>query len=144
MVLNDIKVRNIVPLSDQVIAILEELKPLTGSGKYLFHSLRSASRPMSDNTVNAAFKRMGFDGDTVVGHDLRATARTLIHEVLGFSPDANEVQLAHIVPDRLGHAYNRALHLSERRKMMQTWADYLDGLKSGAKVIPLKRESNCS
>lgn len=77
------RVAHIVPLSDQVISILEELKPLTGNGRYLFPSLRSAERPMSDNTVNAAFKRMGFDGDTVVGHGLRATARTLIHEVLG-------------------------------------------------------------
>lgn len=133
------RVAHIVPLSDQVIAILDELKPLTGNGKYLFPSLRSAERPMSDNTVNAAFKRMGFDGDTVVGHGLRATARTMIHEVLGFTPDAIEAQLAHVVPDRHGTAYNRALHLAERRKMMQTWADYLDGLKAGAKVIPLKR-----
>ena len=134
------RVAHIVPLSDQVISILEELKPLTGNGKYLFPSLRSAERPMSDNTVNAAFKRMGFDGDTVVGHGLRATARTLIHEILGFTPDAIEAQLAHVVPDRHGRAYNRTVHLAERRKMMQQWADYLDGLKAGAKVIPLRRE----
>ena len=133
------RIPHIVPLSDQVIAVLEELRPLTGSGVYLFPSLRSATRPMSDNTINAAFKRMGFDGDTIVGHGLRATARTLIHEVLSFTPDAIEAQLAHIVPDRLGAAYNRTSHLAERRKMMQTWADYLDGLKSGAKVLPFKR-----
>lgn len=132
------RVAHIVPLSDQVISILEELIPLTGNGKYLFPSLRSAERPMSDNTVNAAFKRMGFDGDTVVGHGLRATARTLIHEILGFTPDAIEAQLAHVVPDRHGRAYNRTVHLAERRKMMQQWADYLDGLKTGAKVIPLR------
>lgn len=134
------RVSHVVPLSDQVISILEELKPLTGNGKYLFPSLRSAERPMSDNTVNAAFKRMGFDGDTVVGHGLRATARTLIHEILGFTPDAIEAQLAHVVPDRHGRAYNRTAHLAERRRMLQQWADYLDGLKTGAKVIPLKRE----
>lgn len=133
------KAAHIVPLSDQVIAVLEELKPLTGNGHYLFPSLRSTARPMSDNTVNAAFKRMGFDGDTIVGHGLRATARTLIHEVLGFTPDAIEAQLAHIVPDRLGRAYNRTAHLAERRKMMQVWADYLDGLKAGAKVLPFKQ-----
>ena len=135
------KLAHIVPLADQVIAILEDLKPLTGADKYLFPSLRSAMRPMSDNTVNAAFKRMGFDGGTIVGHGLRATARTLIHEILGFTPDAIEAQLAHIVPDRLGRAYNRTAHLAERRKMMQLWADYLDGLKAGAKVIPIRRQA---
>lgn len=133
------KVAHIVPLSDQVLSVLEELKPLTGSGRYLFPSIRSAQRPMSDNTVNAAFKRMGFDGDTIVGHGLRATARTLIHEILGFTPDAIEAQLAHLVPDRLGRAYNRTLHLAERRKMMAVWADYLEGLKKGATVIPFKK-----
>lgn len=133
------RVAHIVPLSEQVIAILEELKPLTGSGKYLFPSLRSAARPMSDNTVNAAFKRMGFDGDTIVGHGLRATARTMLHEILQFTPDAIEAQLSHKVPDRHGEAYNRAKHLAERRKMMQAWSDYLDGLKAGAQVIPLRR-----
>lgn len=133
------KVAHIVPLSDQVIEVLEELKPLTGSGRYLFPSVRTTQRPMSDNTINAAFKRMGFDGDTIVGHGLRATARTLIHEVLGFTPDAIEAQLAHIVPDRLGRAYNRTSHLAERRKIMSQWSEYLEGLKQGAKVIPFKK-----
>ena len=82
---------------------------------------------------------LGFDKDEITGHGFRAMARTLIHEVLQFTPDAIEAQLAHAVPDRLGRAYNRTQHIHERRKMMQTWADYLDGLKQGAKVIPLKR-----
>ena len=84
---------------------------------------------MSDNTVNASLRRMGFDKVEITGHGFRAMARTMLHEILGFTPDAIEAQLAHAVPDRLGEAYNRTLHLAERRKMMQVWADYLDGLK---------------
>lgn len=129
---------HIIPLSTQSIAILKELQPLTGHGKYVFPSTRSFSRCMSDNTINAALRRMGFDGDTVTGHGFRATARTLLHEVLHVSPYVIEAQLAHRVPDTLGSAYNRTTHLSERREMMQRWADYLDGLKAGATVIPFK------
>lgn len=94
---------------------------------------------MSDNTINAAFRRMGFDGDTITGHGFRATARTILDEVLQQRVDYIEHQLAHAVKDPNGRAYNRTAHLAERRKMMQLWADYLDGLKVGAKVIPLKR-----
>jgi integrase len=130
---------HIIPLSKQAITILMELQPLTGQGKYVFPSTRSLSRCMSDNTINAAFRRMGFDGGTVVGHGFRATARTLLHEVLQNSPYVIEAQLAHRVPDTLGKAYNRTTHITERRKMMQLWADYLDGLKTGAKVIPFKK-----
>jgi len=129
---------HIIPLSTQAIAILKELQPLTGHGKYVFPSTRSFSRCMSDNTINAAFRRMGFDSGTVVGHGFRATARTLLHEVLQISPYVIEAQLAHRVPDALGKAYNRTTHIAERRKMMQTWADYLDGLKAGAVVLPFK------
>ena len=129
---------HIIPLSTQAIGILKELQPLTGHGTYVFPSTRSFSRCMSDNTINAALRRMGFDGDTVTGHGFRATARTLLHEVLHVSPYVIEAQLAHRVPDTLGAAYNRTTHLEERRKMMQTWADYLDGLKAGATVIPFK------
>lgn len=82
---------------------------------------------------------MGFDKDEIVAHGFRAMARTMLHEILDFSPDAIEAQLAHQVPDRLGRAYNRTQFLDERRRMMQQWADYLDGLKIGAKVIPIKR-----
>jgi len=92
---------------------------------------------MSDNTINAALRRMGFDGSTVVAHGFRATARTLLHEILQFNPYVIEAQLAHRVPDILGNAYNRTTHITERKKMMQTWANYLDELKAGAKVIKI-------
>ncbi len=138
---NSMKMKHphVVPLPEQAIAILAEIRPLTGTGRYVFPSIRSAVRPMSDNTVNAAFRRMGYDGDTVTGHGFRATARTILDEVLQFPPDIIEHQLAHAVRDPNGRAYNRTSHLPARRKMMQQWADYLDGLKAGAKVIPLKR-----
>lgn len=131
---------HIVPLASQAVAILKELKPLTGSSRYVFPSLRTGSRPMSDNTVNASLRRMGFDTRTeVTGHGFRAMARTILDEVLQVRPDYIEHQLAHAVKDPNGRAYNRTAHLAERKKMMQLWADYLDGLKAGAKVIPLKR-----
>jgi len=129
---------HIIPLSKQSITILKELQPLTGHDTYVFPSTRSFSRCMSDNTINAALRRMGFDGDTVTGHGFRATARTLLHEVLHVSPYVIEAQLAHRVPDTLGTAYNRTTHLSERRKMMQMWANYLDRLKAGAVVVSFK------
>jgi integrase len=130
---------HLVPLSRQAVAILTELKPLTGNSKYAFPSTRSFDRCMSDNTINASFRRMGFDGDTITGHGFRATARTILDEVLHQRVDFIEHQLAHAVKDPNGRAYNRTAHLVERRKMMQLWADYLDGLKAGAKVIPFKR-----
>jgi integrase len=133
------KTDHLVPLSHQAIAILKELQPLTGNSKYAFPSTRSYSRCMSDNTINAAFRRMGFDGETITGHGFRATARTILDEVLHQRVDFIEHQLAHAVKDPNGRAYNRTAHLVERRKMMQLWSDYLDGLKAGAKVIPLKR-----
>jgi integrase len=133
------KADHIIPLSSQAIAILKELQPLTGHGKHVFPSARSFSRCMSDNTINAALRRMGFDGSTVVAHGFRATARTLLHEVLQVNPYVIEAQLAHRVPDTLGNAYNRTTHIAERRKMMQKWADYLDRLKAGAVVLPFKQ-----
>jgi integrase len=132
---------HLVPLSIRAIEILAELKPLTGNSKYVFPSTRSHDRCMSDNTINAAFRRMGFDGDTITGHGFRATARTILDEILGFRADFIEHQLAHAVKDPNGRAYNRTAHLAERKKMMQTWADYLDGLKVCAKVLPFKRET---
>jgi len=129
---------HLVPLCRQAVEILKELQPLTGSGKYVFHSVRTVTRPMSDNTVNAAFRRMGFDSDTVTGHGFRATARTIMDELLGIRVDIIEHQLAHAVKDPNGRAYNRTAFLEQRRQMMQTWADYLDGLKAGAKVLPFK------
>lgn len=130
---------HLVPLSRQALTILEEIRPLTGGGKYLFPSVRSAERPISDNTLNACFRRMGYDNKTVTAHGFRATARTILDEVLGFRPDIIEHQLAHAVKDPNGRAYNRTAFVNDRSKMMQQWADYLDGLKAGAKIIPLKR-----
>jgi integrase len=130
---------HLVPLSHQVVAILKEIHPLTGHSRYVFPCHRSPLRCMSENTVNASLRRMGFDKSEITGHGFRAMARTMLHEILQFTPDAIEAQLAHAVPDRLGRAYNRTQFIAERKKMMQTWADYLDGLKSEAKVIPLKR-----
>jgi integrase len=128
---------HIVPLSSQAVAILRELKPLTGRGRYVFSSARSSQRPMSDNAILAAMRRMGIANDEMSGHGFRAMARTILDEVLGFRPDFIEHQLAHAVRDPNGRAYNRTAHLAERRKMMQAWADYLDKLKNGADVIPI-------
>lgn len=128
---------HIVPLSRQAISVLEELQPLTGHKRYVFPANRGEGRPMSENTVNAALRSLGYDKETLTGHGFRAMARTLLDEVLGFRPDIIEHQLAHAVRDPLGRAYNRTTHLPERRKMMQGWADYLDELKAGATVIRL-------
>ena len=130
---------HIVPLCRQALSILEEIRPLTGHGKYVFPSTRSAERPISDNTLNACFRRMGYDNNTVTAHGFRATARTILDEVLGFRPDIIEHQLAHAVKDPNGRAYNRTAFIEDRRKMMQHWSDYLDGLKAGAKVIPITK-----
>lgn len=132
---------HIVPLSTQAVAILRELHSLTGTGRFVFPSARSASRPMSDNAILAAMRRMGIGKDEMSGHGFRAMARTILDEVLGVRPDFIEHQLAHAVRDPNGRAYNRTAHLPERRKMMQQWADYLDKLKSGAEVIPLHGEA---
>ncbi len=128
---------HIVPLSAQAVATLRDLQPVTGRGRYVFCSARSSQRPMSDNAILAAMRRMGIAKDEMSGHGFRAMARTILDEVLGFRPDFIEHQLAHAVPDPNGRAYNRTAHLAERRKMMQAWADYLDKLKSGADVIPM-------
>ncbi len=129
---------HLVPLCHQAIAILREIHPLTGEGRYVFPSQRTADRPLSDNTINASLRRMGFDTrEEMTAHGFRAMARTILDEVLGFRPDFIEHQLAHAVRDPNGRAYNRTAHLAERTKMMQQWADYLDKLKAGAEVIPL-------
>ena len=130
---------HIVPLPSQAIEILRELLPVTRRSEYVLPGVRSASRPMSENTINAALRNSGFDGDTIVGHGFRAMARTVLDEVLGFRPDYIEHQLAHAVRDPLGRAYNRTAHLAERKKMMQAWADYLDELRLTIKVVPLRR-----
>jgi integrase len=120
---------HIVPLSSQALAILQDLQPLTGEGCYVFPSGTSAERPMSNNAVLAALRRMGVGTDEMTGHGWRATARTLIEEKLGYAPHIIEQQLAHIVRDPLGRAYNRTTHMKERKIMMQDWADYLDKLR---------------
>lgn len=133
--------QHIVPLATQAVEILQELYPLTGRGEFVFPSVRDRKRPMSENTVTAALRRMGYDGNTMTGHGFRAMARTILDEVLGFRPDFIEHQLAHAVRDPNGRAYNRTAHLPERRKMMQAWADYLDALRTDANVVPLHSRS---
>jgi integrase len=128
---------HLVPLSRQAVDLLRELRPLTGGGRYVFPSVRSGDRPITDNTVLAALRRLGYAKEEVTGHGFRATARTILDEVLQVRPDLIEHQLAHAVKDPNGRAYNRTSFLPERRQMMQLWSDYLDGLKAGAKVIPI-------
>jgi integrase len=131
---------HLVPLCEQAVAILRELHPLTGRGQYVFPGGRSPRRPMSNNAINAALRRMGYGTDSMTAHGFRATARTILDEVLGYRVDYIEHQLAHAVKDPNGRAYNRTAHLPERRKMMQGWADYLDALRTGGDVLPFKRK----
>jgi len=128
--------QHIVPLSAQAIAILREIEPLTGAGRYVFPSERSAERPMSENTINAALRRLGYTTVEMTGHGFRSMASTLLHE-LGWAHAVIERQLAHGERNKVSAAYNHAEHLPERRKMMQAWADYLDGLLAGGSVIPM-------
>jgi integrase len=130
------KIEHLVPLSTQAVEILRDLYPITGDGRYVFPSLRSKAC-MSENTINAALRYMGYSKEVMTGHGFRAMARTILDEVLGERPDLIEHQLAHTVRDPLGRAYNRTSHLPARREMMQRWADYLDKLRVGAEVIPL-------
>lgn len=132
---------HIVPLSKQALSILDNLKPLTGASDYVFPSARSNKRPMSDNAILAALRRMGIPKDEMSGHGFRAMARTILDEVLKVRPDYIEHQLAHAVRDPNGRAYNRTAYLPERKEMMQQWADYLDGLKKGADIIPINKSA---
>ncbi len=122
------EVQHIVPLSTQAVKIFEELQPLTGHGRFVFSSERTprGDRCMSENTLNAALKRLGYGKDVMTAHGFRAMARTILDEVLGIRVDFIEHQLAHAVKDPNGRAYNRTAHLLERHKMMQLWSDYLD------------------
>ena len=130
---------HVVPFSRQAMAVLRELQPLTGHGRFLFPSPRTGERPMSDNGVLSALRRMGFPKDEMTGHGFRAMARTLLAERLGVHEAVIEAQLAHAVKDSLGRAYNRTQFIEQRRGMLQQWADYLDRLREGAEVIPLRR-----
>ncbi len=133
------KTDHLVPLPAQAVAILRELHELTGHGRYIFPGARGNDRSMSEAAINAALRRMGYDTKTeITGHGFRAMARTILHEELHQKPEVIEHQLAHKVPDANGTAYNRTKFLKERKVMMQLWADYLDKLKKGAKVIPLR------
>ena len=125
---------HIVPLSKQATHFLEDIQPLTGNQKYVFPSMLTAGRAMSENTVNSALRRLGYTKGEITGHGFRSMASTLLNEN-GWTPDAIERQLAHVEGNSVRAAYNYAEHLEERRRMMQWWADYLDGLKFGAAVI---------
>ncbi|WP_404355562.1 tyrosine-type recombinase/integrase [Methylotuvimicrobium sp. KM1] len=130
------EVEHIVPLSRQAVEVLEQIKLLTGTQGYVFTT--RPGRPLSENTVNYALRALGYDGKTMTAHGFRSVASTILNE-LGFSPDAIERQLCHMPRDNVRAAYNRAQYLPERVKMMQAWADHLDGLRNGADVIPFKR-----
>jgi integrase len=132
--------QHIVPLATQVLAILRELQPLTGGGRYCFPALGSGVRPLSDNTLNAALRRLGYSGDEHTAHGFRSMASTLLNEQ-GWHPDLIELQLAHAERNKVRAAYNKAQRLAERRTMMQAWADFLDALKGGGQVTPIHREA---
>lgn len=119
---------HIVPLASQAVSILRNLREHTGHGKYLFPGVRTADRPMSENTVNAALRRLGYTKEEMTGHGFRSMASTILHEQ-AWSHDAIERQLAHAERNKISAAYNYAQYLDIRREMMQSWADYLDGLK---------------
>ena len=129
--------QHLVPLADQAVAILRDIRPLTGRGRYVFPSPRSTDRPLSDNAITAALRRMGYTGDQMSWHGFRAMASTLLNET-GYPPDVIELQLAHQERNEVRAAYNRAQRLEERRKMMQSWADYLDELRLGTNVVPFR------
>jgi integrase len=134
------KAVHIVPLSTQAVLILRELHALTGTGRYVFTGARGDDRHMSENTVNAGLRRLGYAVGDMTGHGFRSMASTLLNEQ-GWNRDAIERQLAHAERDDIRAAYNYAEHLPERRKMMQAWADYLDKLKAGAEVIPMPQRA---
>lgn len=131
---------HLVPLSSQAVTILRGLQPITSAGRYLFPSLRTSARPISNNTINAALRRLGYDKDQMTGHGFRSMASTCLNEQ-GWHPDLIELQLAHAERNQVRAAYNKAQRLGERRKMMQAWGDYLDALRAGARVVPFKRSA---
>ncbi len=129
---------HIVPLSKQALEILAAVHPITGTGQFVFPSSRGDGRPMSENTIRTALITLGYDSTVQTAHGFRTIASTLLNEQ-GWSPDAIERQLAHSPRDQVRAAYNRAQYLEERRRMMQSWADFLDSLRSGAKILPFKQ-----
>jgi integrase len=135
---NQTQLQHIIPLPTQAVAILREIHTVTGKGPYVFRS-SGKSGYLSEGAILGALRRMGYGKEDMSGHGFRATARTILDEVLGFRTEYIEQQLAHKVADMHGRAYNRTKHLPERTKMMQAWADYLDALKAGATVLPFKK-----
>lgn len=131
---------HLVPLSRQALAILEELKPLTGRFKYVFTARTNINKPMGANTLIKALQRLGYDSETMTAHGFRALASTRLYE-MGFPADVIEKQLAHLVGNEVRRAYDRSQHIQERTAMMQQWADYLDSLRDGATVIPFKAKA---
>ena len=132
---------HIVPLPKQAVAVLKDLKPLTGDGKYVFPSVRTGQRCMSENTVNGALRRLGYTKDEICGHGFRAMASTNLHE-LGYESDWIEIQLAHLDDNKVRAAYKHAKYMAGRKEMMQSWADYLDGLREGGQVVSIKSKSS--
>ncbi|MDX8127737.1 integrase arm-type DNA-binding domain-containing protein [Methylomonas sp. OY6] len=132
---------HIIPLSRQALTIFEEIKPLTSNSRFVFPSVRSNARPMSENTITGALRRLGYTGAEMTAHGFRGMASTRLNEAHLFHPDAIERQLAHGEQNSVRAAYNRAQYLPERVKMLQWWADYLDSLKEGAAVVPFQRKS---
>jgi len=130
------KREHLVPLSSQAVAILKALWPLTGHRPYMFEGNRRG-RPISDNTLTTALRTLGYSGEQMTPHGFRSTASTLLHE-LGWPPEVIELQLAHAQKSQVAAAYNRSARLDERRRMMQAWADYLDSLRAGGNVTPIR------
>jgi len=133
-------IAHIVPLAAQAINLLNEIQEFTDKGRYIFPSIRTPLRPMSENTINAALRRLGYEKHEMTGHGFRSMASTRLNE-MGWSSDMIERQLAHTEKNAVRGAYNFAEYLPERKKMMQAWADYLDGLKSVVGVVPIKKKA---
>jgi integrase len=127
-----------VPLAPRAVQVLKDLKPLTGHGRYVFPSLLTGERPMSENTIRTALRRMGYTNDDMTPHGFRAMARTIMVERLNMHPDVIEAQLAHGKSGPLGAAYDRAEFMEQRRRMMNEWSDYLYKLRTGTNVVPLR------
>jgi integrase len=135
------RMEHAVPLSAQSLSLLEQARGLTGDGRYVFPSIRTYARPMSENTINAALRRLGYSGDEMTAHGFRAMASTLLNESGKWSPDAIERALAHKDKDAVRAAYHRGAHWQERVDMAQWWGDHLDALRKGADIIPLRERA---
>jgi integrase len=133
---------HVVPLSWQAVALLQTVRQFTGNGRYVFPSIRSGANPMSENTINAALRRLGFSGDEMTAHGFRAMASTLLNESGKWHPDAIERALAHKDRDTVRAAYARGAFWNERVEMAQWWSDHLDILRHGAKVIPISASAS--